>query len=302
MLFVLPWVSIYFICNTPPAAAACCFGLFGRPTPNNCRYTEEEPSPEALAYLAKMSDALRTLYSPPRVLELPAGAPSCSADLVSIGSSLLKAGAVYAPEQPQPAFSCFPQGREEGAPSCGGGGRDGGGGGVGGVGGVGGGATAAAVSKEGRVICEEDEEEEEEELTRAVAEHLLQLERRAAGSENAGAALPQGDGESSGATAAAPAAAAVVVAPSGDGGDRDCRGMIRHGANASGATAAGGGGNQHCQGGGAYSEKVLSAKVASCLSALNTSRKELDVFSEELEQAHIQVQQMVFLIVYRVPF
>ncbi|CAM9766932.1 unnamed protein product, partial [Scytosiphon promiscuus] len=64
------------------------------------KYTEEEQSPETIAYLARMADSLCMLFTPPRVLELPEQAPSSVTDLVSIGSSLLKTGAVYAPERP----------------------------------------------------------------------------------------------------------------------------------------------------------------------------------------------------------
>ncbi|CAN0169982.1 unnamed protein product [Pylaiella littoralis] len=319
------------------------------------KYTEEEQSPEAIAYLSKMSDSLQALYSPPRVLELPAQAPSSSGDLVSIGSSLLKAGAVYAPEPPQqqpvffssraekagsPSFcgdggvSCSSRVTEPGSGAgCGGGTapaaesavgcycaaasplqetacvacqarssaagyysawrgkqpQKGGGGGGGGGGGVGVGAVTVAASEEG--IAGEDSgtvaAQQQQQLQQL--QQLLLLRRGAAESEKAGAA-PQGDDES----------AVAAVAHSGGGGG-GCPGVIRHGASVNTTTAAAtGGGNHHLNHHhpaaeeGAYSEKVLSAKVASCLSALKSSQKELEVFTEELEQAHMQALTEAF--------
>ncbi|CAN0243177.1 unnamed protein product, partial [Ectocarpus fasciculatus] len=82
------------------------------------KLTEEEENPEAMAYLARMADSLREIYSPPRVLELPARAPTSTADLAAIGSSLVGAGAVYTPGPQQVGRRGGGGGGGRGAPLC----------------------------------------------------------------------------------------------------------------------------------------------------------------------------------------
>ncbi|CAM9122880.1 unnamed protein product [Ascophyllum nodosum] len=65
------------------------------------KYTEEEKDEEALAIVGQMSEALRSVYSPPRILELPCVLPV--SDLARIGLSMLRAGAIYAPGAGRPS-------------------------------------------------------------------------------------------------------------------------------------------------------------------------------------------------------
>lgn len=189
------------------------------------RHTEEEQSPETIAYLARMADSLRSLYTPPRVLELPVQAPSSVGDLVSIGSRLLRTGAVYAPEPP--AFHGLGQ-REE----LQGGGRE-------------------PLRQGGScVVCE----------ARSVASGYYYAQQQ---QEECGSAVAAASGESVAGSEDEDRAAAVA------------------GKRQQGATAAAGEVDR---------EKAQRARVASCLSALQGCREELESFSEEFEQAHMQVR------------
>ncbi|CAB1105957.1 unnamed protein product [Ectocarpus sp. CCAP 1310/34] len=180
------------------------------------KLTEEEQNPEAMAYLARMGDSLREIYSPPRVLELPARAPTSTADLVTIGSRLLGAGAVYTPG-PQQAGR---RGGRGGAPLCDG--------------------TPPQPSRP-----------------------------RHAGRCSSS---PVGDGDSS-----------------CDGENNTCSTAGR----AEGG-GGGGGGDSLTDKGETDHDNAQRERVASCLSALLGCREELDVFSDELEQAHIQALTEAF--------
>ncbi|CAM9113237.1 unnamed protein product [Ectocarpus sp. 13 AM-2016] len=177
------------------------------------KLTEEEQNPEAMAYLARMGDSLREIYSPPRVLELPAGVPTTTADLVTIASSLLGAGAVYTP-RPQQAGR---RGGKGGAPLCDG--------------------TPPQPSRPGHAgRC---------------------------------SSSPVGDGDSS-----------------CDGENNKC--------STAGRAEGGGGGDSRADKGETDHDKAQRERVASCLSALRGCREELEVFSDELEQAHIQALTEAF--------
>ncbi|CAM9129653.1 unnamed protein product [Ectocarpus sp. 4 AP-2014] len=177
------------------------------------KLTEEEQNPEAMAYLARMGDSLREIYSPPRVLELPARAPNSTADLATIGSSLLGAGAVYTPGPQQAGRS---GGRGGGAPLCDG--------------------TPPQPSRQGH-------------------------------------------------------AGRCSSSPTGDG-DSSCAGENDKCSTA--GRAKGGGGDSRADKGETGHDKVQRERVASCLSALRGCREKLEVFSDELEQAHIQALTEAF--------
>lgn len=230
----------------------CFFNLLHDSACVSRRYTEEEQSAEAIAYLARMSDSLRTLYTPPRVLELPPQAPSATSDLVAIGLSLLRAGAIYAPDPP------VSHAGERGDPFCGGmaprsaspeteAERVA--------------AAAAACTPAGGGCCAPSSKCVACQARSAAAEYCAR-HGGATGSEGEGTA-EEGDEpaavarQQSGAVAATAESAKVGVRKEGGEPDR---------------------------------EKALRAKVASCLSALKSARREQEAFSEELEQAHIQVR------------
>lgn len=181
----------------------CCGGGGG------LRLTEEEQNPEAMAYLARMGDSLREIYSPPRVLELPTRAPTSTADLATIGSSLLGAGAVYTPGPQQAGRR---GGRGGGAPLCDG--------------------TPPQPSRPGH-------------------------------------------------------AGRCSSSPAGDG-DSSCADENNKCGTAGRAEGGGGGGGDK---GETDHDKAQRDRVASCLSALRGCREELEVLSDELEQAHIQVRR-----------
>ncbi|CAM9692896.1 unnamed protein product, partial [Ectocarpus sp. 8 AP-2014] len=178
--------------------------------------TEEEQNPEAMAYLARMGDSLREIYSPARVLELPTRAPTSTADLATIGSSLLGAGAVYTPEPQQAGRR---GGRGGGAPLCDG--------------------TPPQPSCPG---------------------HAGRCSSSLAGD-----------------------------------GDSSCAGENNKCSTSGRAEGGGGGGDSRADKGETDHDKVQRERVASCLSALRGCREEIEAFSDELEQAHIQALTEAFV-------
>ena len=199
-----------------------------------------------------MSDSLRALYTPPRVLELPPQAPSATGDLVTIGLSLLRAGAIYAPDPP-----VFRAG-EKGAPFCDGMAPN---------------SASSPAAGEGYDSPAPSGESVADQARSAVAGYYAR-HGGGAGSEDGGATA---DGAELAAAAQQQQQQQQRQQQQGQEGGR---------AEAAADDAAIGGGGEETK---PDREKVLRARVAACLSALKSAREEQEAFSEELQQAHIQV-------------
>lgn len=235
-----------------------------------------------------MSGSLRTLYTPPRALELPPQAPSATSDLIAIGLGLLRAGAVYAPYPP--VFLAGEPGgpfivstgrhspptppREGGSPEAGDHAF--------------GAATvctaAAAAAAPGGGGCVASDECIACQARAAAAGYYA---RQGGGGAGEGAGIGS---EGEGATADDDPAAAVVRRRQQRQQQQQCGNAA---AESSRAAGEGEGEDQE----GLLEpdlEKALRGKVASCLSALKRARGEAEAFSEELEQAHIQVRKCFF--------